>query len=153
MDSGMDLVRWVWTIMAVAFFLAEIFTAGFVLACFGVGATAAAALAWLGFGPAAQLGTFVVTSIAAIFVSRPFAERVAPAQHPGVGADRAVGGTARVVERIDPAEGRGRVRFEAEEWRADSATGAPIDEDAVVEVVSVSGTRLRVRPAAAAEDR
>lgn len=145
----MDIVRWVWTIMAVAFFIAEIFTAGFVLACFGVGATAAAVLAWFGFGPAVQLGAFLVASIAAIVVSRPFAERVSPAAHPGVGADRAVGGTARVVERIDPAEGRGRVRFEAEEWRADSATGAAIDVDAVVEVVAVSGTRLIVQPAAA----
>lgn len=141
----MDTIRWVWTLMAVFFFIAEIFTAGFVLACFGVGAAVAAVLAWLGLGPIVQLGAFVGVSIAAIFLSRPFADRVAPAHHPGVGADRAIGSRAHVVERIDPASGRGRVRVDSEEWRADSASGEAIAVDAVVTVVGVAGTRLLVR--------
>lgn len=140
----MDTIRWVWTLMAVFFFIAEIFTAGFVLACFGVGAVAASALAWLGYGPAVQLVAFVGVSIAAIAVSRPFAERVAPVNHPGIGADRWLGATARVVERIDPAAGRGRVRVEGEEWRADSRMGQPIEVDTIVTVVEMVGNRLLV---------
>jgi membrane protein implicated in regulation of membrane protease activity len=142
----MDLIRWVWVVMALFFFIAEIFTAGFVLACFGVGALAAAVLAFLGTGLAWQLGAFVVVSIVAVVLSRPFAERVTGKQPEGVGVDRVLGKQAVVIEAIDPLSASGRVRVDREEWRADSVDGSTIAEGEMVEVLGVEGTRLRVRP-------
>lgn len=142
----MELVRWVWVVMALFFFIAEMFTAGFVLMCFGVGAAVAALLAFLGLGLAWQLAAFIVVSALAVVLSRPFAERVTGRQPQGVGIDRVLGKSAIVIEAIDPVTAQGRVRVDREEWRADAVDGAAIPVGATVEVVGVEGTRLRVRP-------
>lgn len=140
-----EIVRWVWVGMALCFFLAEIFTAGFVLACFGLGAAVAAGLSFAGVGPVWQLASFVVVSAAAVLLSRRFAERVSAQQAEQVGVDRVLGKRAVVIETIDPSSARGRVRVDREEWRAESADGEAISEGATVEVLAVEGTRLRVR--------
>ncbi len=62
---------WLWIAFALIFFAAEIFTVGFVLFCFGIGAAAAAAVAFLGAGPAWQLAVFGFVSILAVFLSAP----------------------------------------------------------------------------------
>jgi len=142
----MELVRWVWVVMALFFFIAEMFTAGFVLMCFGIGAAVAALLAFLGLGLAWQLAAFIVVSALAVVLSRPFAERVTGRQPQGVGIDRVLGKPAIVIETIDPLTAQGRVRVDREEWRADAADGVAIPAGATVEVVGVEGTRLRVRP-------
>jgi membrane protein implicated in regulation of membrane protease activity len=43
----MDQWFWVWTVLAAALIVGEIFTAGFFLLPFGLGAVVAAALNWL----------------------------------------------------------------------------------------------------------
>lgn len=128
------------------FFLAEVFTAGFVLAAFGVGAAAAALTAFLGLDLPWQLLTFIGVSTAAVLLSRRFAERVTGQQAQGVGIDRVLHKQAVVLEPIDVVTASGRVRVEREEWRADSVTGTRIEAGTLVEVVGVVGTRLRVRP-------
>lgn len=143
----MEMVRWVWLGIAVFFFLAELFTAGFVLAAFGVGAAAAALVAFVGLGLPGQLVTFILVSAAAVLLSRRFADRVTGQQAQGVGIDRVLHKRAVVLEAIDPVTATGRVRVEREEWRADSVTGQTIPIGAFVEVTGVVGTRLQVKPA------
>jgi membrane protein implicated in regulation of membrane protease activity len=94
------------------FLITEIFTAGFVLACFGIGAAAAAVLAFLGAAPAWQFGAFAVVSAAAVALSRRFADRVTADQGAGIGVagDRMLGKRAIVLEAIDPDEAKGIVR-------------------------------------------
>ena len=147
----MDIIRWVWVVMALFFGVAEIFTAGFVLICFGIGAAAAAILAFVGLGLVWQLGAFIVVSAVSVVLSRRFAERVSGPQMQGVGIDRVLGKEAVVIEAIDPLSAHGRVRIDREEWRADSADGAPIAQDMQVEVLRVEGTRVIVRPQAVDE--
>ncbi len=142
----MELLRWAWLVIAVFFFLAEVFTAGFVLAAFGVGALAGALVAFAGGGLAWQLTAFIGVSTMAVLFSRRFAERVTGQQAQGVGIDRVIGKRAMVLERIDPVTAKGRVRVEREEWRAEAIDGQPIAPDTIVEVVGVQGTRLQVRP-------
>ena len=142
----LEIVRWIWVGMALFFLLAEVFTAGFVLACFGIGALAAAIPAFLGFGLVWQLLVFIVVSTIAVLLSRRFADRVTGNQPQGLGVDRVLGKRALVIETIDPHSPSGRVRVDVEEWRADSADGTAIAEGTLVEVLGVDGTRLRVRP-------
>ena len=142
----MEIVRWVWLGIAVFFFLAELFTAGFVLAAFGVGAAAAALVAFVGLDLPWQLVTFIGVSAAAVLLSRRFADRVTGQQAQGVGIDRVLHKRAVVLEAIDPVTATGRVRVEREEWRADSITGQTIPSGTVVEVTGVVGTRLQVKP-------
>lgn len=142
----MEILKWGWLALGLIFLVAEIFTSGFVLACFGVGALAACGMAFLDFGLGWQLAVFVVVSTAAVLASRRFAERVTGMQAEGVGVDRVIGKHGRVIERIDPGEAAGRVRVDVEEWRAESVTGEAIEVGTQVEILGVEGTRLRVRP-------
>lgn len=140
-----SILRWGWLIVAMIFFLAEVFTAGFVLAAFGVGAVAASLLAFLGFGSEWQMVMFIVVSALSIFYSRRFADRITGPQAEGVGVDRVLGKQAVVLETIDPLHARGRVRVEREEWRAESLNNELIPVDSIVEIVRVEGTRLIVK--------
>jgi membrane protein implicated in regulation of membrane protease activity len=143
--SNSALLLWGWIVMALIFFAAEIFTAGFVLLCFGIGALAAAALAFFGLGLTWQLLAFIVVSSAAVLLSRPFAERVTSTGPQSLAGDRVLGKRAVVLQAIDPIANTGMVRVDTEEWRAESVDHSPIAKDSVVEVVAVEGVRLQVR--------
>ena len=125
----------------------EIFTAGFFLLWFGVGALIAGILALFGLGAAWQWGSFAVVSGVLLALSRRFAERFSRKQPPGIGADRFIGLEGMVLEDIDAAGNTGRVRLNREEWRAESETGDVIHEGEKVCVVRLDGTHLIVKPA------
>ena len=144
-----DWLPWAWLILAIIFTVAEIFTAGFFLICFGIGAAAAAIIAFFGFGSLVQFGAFLAGSSVALALLRPFALRVSGSQPNTVGIDRVVGHKAIVLETIDPAKGRGVVRVGSERWSADAVEGVVIEAGAAVEVVDVAGAHLKVRTLAA----
>ena len=138
-------IWWIWMILAAFFVVAEIFTAGFFLLWFGVGAAVAGVLALFGLGFGWQLGAFVVVSGILFVVSRRFAEKFTKKQPPGIGADRFVGREGLVLEEIDNVKNTGRVRLKKEEWRADSETGDVIPVGTHVEVIRMDGTHLVVK--------
>jgi membrane protein implicated in regulation of membrane protease activity len=136
---------WIWIIIAGIFVVGEIFTAGFFLLWFGVGAAAAGILALFGLGAGWQWGAFFVVSALLYLASRPFADRLTKKQPPGIGADRFIGKKGLVLEDVDNTANTGRVRLDKEEWRADSETDEPIPAGSRVEVVRLDGTHLVVK--------
>ena len=72
-----NLFVWIWAALALIFFIAEIFTAGFFLVCFGIGAVAAVILAVLNFDVIWQLVAFIAVSLVALAFLRPMAMRMA----------------------------------------------------------------------------
>ncbi len=131
--------------IAAAFVVGEIFTAGFFLLWFGLGAAVAGVLALLGLGFGWQLGAFVVVSGVLFAVSRRFAEKFSRKQPPGIGADRFLGLRGQVLEEVDNFKNIGRVRLQKEEWRAESEAGEVLPVDTRVEVVRLEGTHLVVK--------
>jgi len=144
-----DWLPWIWLILAIVFTVAEIFTAGFFLICFGAGAAIASVAAFFGFGALIQIIAFAVGSSVALVLLRPFALRVSGDQTNTVGIDRVIGRHAVVLESIDPAKGRGLVRMGSERWSAESADNIPIAAGVTVEVIGVDGAHLKVRALAA----
>ncbi|MBN2030950.1 NfeD family protein [bacterium] len=143
----MDIqVWWIWMIFAALFMIGEIFTAGFFLFWFGVGAAIAGLLALLDLGTAWQWGSFVVVSGTLFLISRKFAERFTKKQPPGIGADRWIGKEGIVLEKIDNEKNTGRVRIGKEEWRAESDTGEIIPNNKRVAVTRMDGTHIVVKP-------
>jgi len=138
-------IWWIWMIIAAFFVVAEIFTAGFFLLWFGVGAAVAGVMALLGLGFGWQLGAFVIVSGTLFIASRRFAEKFTKKQPPGIGADRFIGKEGLVLEEIDNIKNTGRVRLKKEEWRADSVGGEIIPVGTQVEVVRLDGTHLVVK--------
>jgi membrane protein implicated in regulation of membrane protease activity len=145
MDFILDKMWLLWAIIAMAFIVGEVFTAGFFLMWFGIGAVAAAIMAFLGLGISWQLGTFAVVSTILFASTRRLADRITKEQPPGTGADRLIGKTGVVLEVIDNFKNTGKVRIDKDEWRADSATDETISVDERIVVTGVEGVHLIVK--------
>ena len=138
---------WFWVILSALLIVGEIFTAGFFVLPFGIGAAAAAVLAWFDIGLVWQWATFIVVSIALLLPLKRFADRVSVgAEGIGVAADRVLGKVGIVIEEVKPHGVTGRVRLGSEEWRAASDGEESIAEGAAVEVLRIDGTHVVVRP-------
>lgn len=140
-----DKIWILWMILAAAFVVGEMFTAGFFLMWFGIGAAAAGLVALIGASGIWQVVVFIVVSGVLFAFSRRLADRVSTQQPPGIGADRFVGKQGVVLEEVDNIKNTGRVRIGNDEWRAISETGTPIGAETVIMVSRVDGTRVVVK--------
>jgi membrane protein implicated in regulation of membrane protease activity len=138
----MNIDVWLlWLILAAVLLIGEIFTAGFFLFWFSIGAAAAGVMALLGMNEILQLLVFVVVSGVLFATGRKFANRVTKKQPPGIGADRFTGGTGIVLEEINPLANTGKIRLGQESWRAESENGEVVPVGATVKVLRIDGTR------------
>lgn len=141
-EVDVEIWRWLWTGFAAVMAIGEIFTAGFFLLPFAIGAAGAAVLAWVGAGVLAQWLVFFGLSIVALVYLQRFIRRQDEEDQPKVGANRWVGEVGLVLEDIDPKTGDGMVRILREEWRASALQAIPAGESIVV--TDVQGARLIV---------
>ena len=142
----MTLGTWlIWMAVAAVFIIGEIFTLGFFLLWFGIGAAVAGILAIFGLGGSWQWGAFAVVSGVLFVLSRRFAERFSKKQPPGIGADRFIDKKGVVLEEVDNIKNSGRIRMGKEEWRAESDTGEVIPAGKMVEVTRLVGTHVVVK--------
>ena len=139
-----EVWRWLWTIFAIVMGIGEIFTVGFFLLPFAIGAAVAALLAWANVALLAQWLVFFGVSILSLVFLRRFIGRQDEGEQPRVGANRWVGVQGVVLEDIDPQSGAGMVRVATEEWRATAVV--PIPKNTQIVVTEVQGTRFMVEP-------
>ncbi|MDA3935587.1 MAG: NfeD family protein [Actinomycetota bacterium] len=137
---------WVWVALAAILFTAEIFTAGFFMLPFGIGAAAAALLEFLGMGVGWQWAVFIVVSAISLVFFRRFSDSVTHEPPVKMGADRLIGMSGIVVEDLTPHSSKGAIRVDHEEWRAETSDSASAPVGTVVIVKAVEGTHLVVDP-------
>jgi len=142
----MDAWFWVWFALAAVLSLAELFTAGFFLLPFGIGAGLAAVLNLLGVALGWQWVAFLGGSFIALALLHRFAEHITPESPQQTGGNRLIGGCGVVIEVLDGQSGVGRVRVDREEWRADAPGFESVEVGTGVTVLRVEGTHLIVRP-------
>ncbi|MDT7808138.1 MAG: hypothetical protein QOJ70_1951 [Acidobacteriota bacterium] len=147
-----DLIWILWTILGVILIIAEVFTPGFVLLWFGVGALAAALASFLGAGLAAQFVIFIVLSSALTALSRTifgnyFTGRDQP-EGMKMGVASLPGQVGTVVTSSQGALNEGAVKVFGSIWTAYPAEGEPPLEagDRVV-VERLQGASIYVRRA------
>jgi membrane protein implicated in regulation of membrane protease activity len=137
-----------WFLAAIALMVAEMFTAGFWLACLAVGALVAGLVALVpGLGAATQGITFAVSSLISMAGLRPRLMhyfQLGPGESVRTGVDALLGKTAIVTERIEPRSGRGRVKVDGEDWRGASSDATVIEPGTPVTIIQVDGTTLMV---------
>lgn len=146
----MEQIAWLlWTIFGVILIIAEIFTLGFVLFWFGLGALAAAVVGLFGFGFIWQFVTFAVVSIALTAMSRIiFANYFSHNDENSLktGIDALPGKIGTVTDASKGSLNEGAVKVFGSTW-----TAFPIDEETPllegekVEVVRVQGASIYVR--------
>ena len=152
-----DWVWILWTILGVILVIAEVFTPGFVLLWFGVGALAAALAAFLGAGLAAQFILFIVVSSALTALSRTIFVNyfTRDGEHDGLksGAAGMPGQIGTVVTSSRGALDEGAVKVFGSVWTAYPAEGEPPLEagDRVV-VERLRGASIYVRRAGTPPD-
>jgi membrane protein implicated in regulation of membrane protease activity len=137
----------VWMIAAVIFFILEIFTPSFFMACLGIGCVAGGVVALFSDSVIVQLLLFSVATIAAFVGMRPLMLRYLynkKTQTVRTNIDSLIGRTARVSERIDPATGQGRVVVDGDDWKAVSDTNTPIEKGEQVEILKLESVVVTV---------
>lgn len=143
----MEMWFWVWLGLAAILIVGEIFTTGFFMLPFGLGAAVAAGLAFVKVPLPWQWVAFLVVSAVLLLSLRRFADRVTHEPPEKVGVDRLIGKQGVVIEDVEPGDGSGRVRIQREEWRADASGAQTISVGSRVTVERISGTHLIVSPA------
>lgn len=114
----------IWIIVALVFFIIEMFTSGFAIACLSFGGIAAAIAALCGAGIRAQFIWFAILTFVAFIAVRPLILKLFFKNKDTVlktGVDALVGRECRVSETIDPDLGTGRVAVDGDDWKAKSS--------------------------------
>ncbi len=139
-----DMSTIIWIAAIVIFGVAEAVTAGLTSIWFVLGSVAAL-IAAICSGPIwLQIALFFVVSIATLAATRPLVTKLMKKDIKPTNADRVLGGSARVTERIDNDVPTGAVYIDGKTWSARSSTGEIIEPDAMVRVVRMEGVKLYV---------
>ena len=135
----------IWTLVGIGLIIGEVFTVGFLLLWFGVGAFLAAGLALLGVGAIYQMLSFVLISLILTVSSRTIFKQFLFRKGVGVSTnvEALIGQEALVMEMIGGKSKRGLVKIGGETWSAISEEGK-IDQDEVVRVKGVVGNKVLV---------
>jgi membrane protein implicated in regulation of membrane protease activity len=147
----MDQIAWIiWLIVGVALIVAEIFTLGFVLFWFGIGALAAAFAGFLGLGIGWQFLVFAVISIALTAMSRTIFLKYLPLgddeNNVKTGMDELPGKVGTVTSASKGALLEAAVKVYGSTWTAYPIDGeSELVEGEKVEVVQIKGSSIYVR--------
>jgi membrane protein implicated in regulation of membrane protease activity len=146
----MDQAAWIfWLVLGIALIIAEVFTLGFVLFWFGLGAIAAALVGFLGGGLLLQFLVFATVSVALTAMSRTiFGKYLSHSDEDVVkmGVDSLPGQIGTVTVASEGALKEGAVKVYGSTWTAFPVDGeTELTEGEKVEVVSVKGSSIYVR--------
>ena len=139
-----DMSTAIWIAAIIIFGVVEAVTAGLTSIWFVLGSVAGLVAAvcngpiWL------QVTLFFVVSIVALAATRPLVTKLMKKDIKPTNADRVLGGSARVTERIDNDVPTGAVFIDGKTWSARSSTGEIIEPDAMVRVIRMEGVKLYV---------
>lgn len=132
-----------WLILMAVMIAIEIITLGLSTIWFAIGALAAYIAALFGADVAVQVVVFLVVSLAALFFTRPVAVRFFNNKdREKTNVDSVIGSAAKVIEKIDNFNAKGRVMLNGMEWMARSVDGSEIEAGETVVIKEVSGVKL-----------
>ena len=139
-----DMMTIIWIAAMVIFGVVEAVTVGLASIWFVVGSVAGLIAAICGGPVWLQIALFFVVSIVALSATRPLVTKLMKKDIKPTNADRVLGGSARVTERIDNDVPTGAVYIDGKTWSARSSTGEIIEPDAMVRVIRMEGVKLYV---------
>ncbi len=135
----------IWILVGIGLIIGEIFTVGFFLLWFGVGAFLAAGLALLGVGSIYQMLSFLLVSLILIVLSRTIFKQFLFRKEAGISTnvEALIGQEALVMEVIEGKSKRGLVKIGGETWSAISEEEG-IEQDEMVRVKRLVGNKVLV---------
>ena len=133
-----------WAIAIVVFVILEAITAQLVSVWFIAGSIAAMISKWLGAPFYLQLIVFVAVSAVTLALTRPLIRKHLKPKNEPTNADRVIGQTGVVTEKIDNLSAAGLVKVDGQIWTARSEDDTVIDEGKQVEIKKIDGVKLIV---------
>ena len=142
----MEGLSWIlWTVVGVSLIIAELFTLGFVLLWFGLGALVAAFVGFLGFGFVWQFLAFALVSITLTVLSRKIFKS-SESNTLKTGIDSLPGQIGMVSGASKGSLYVGEVKVFGTTWNAFPEIGEnPLKEGEKVEVTRIEGSSIYVR--------
>ena len=142
-----EILNWHWWMyIAVLFFIIEVFTPGFILACLGLGSLVAAITAYMGYNIDAQFISFSVSTLISLFLIRPLLYKKGEKQDKiKTNTEALIGRVGSVSETIVNSSKSGRVLIDGDQWKALSHNNQIIELNAQVEVISIDSTIITVK--------
>lgn len=134
----------VWTVVLIAALIVEGATFALVAIWFAAGALGALIAAGLGASLIVQLIIFTVLAAVMLIFTRPLLKKLFPNKFIPTNSELEIGKTAVVIEAIDNATGKGRVKLSGVNWAAISENGEDISEDEIVVVKEIRSAKVVV---------
>lgn len=135
-----------WLIACGFFFVGEIFTIGFLLFWFGVGAIFAMISSLFTSNIIVQAIIFLVSSTLLIFFTKPLVNKFTKKDNVLTNVYSVIGKQAIVTEEINNISSKGQIKISGEVWSALSSNTATIPVDTKVEIVEIKGVKAVVTP-------
>lgn len=135
----------IWIIVALIFFIIEIFTPSFAVACISIGAVCAAISTLCDVTLTYQIIVFALGTLLAFLLVRPLALRFLTNKSKMVktNVDALIGRQAIVSEEIKPVVG-GRVQVDGDDWKAVTADNKEIPVGKLVRIIKIDSIILTV---------
>ena len=134
----------VWTIVLIAALIVEGASFALVAIWFAAGALGALIAAGLGAPFFVQLIVFIAMAVIMLIFTRPLLKKLFPNKFIPTNSELEIGKTAVVIEAIDNATGKGRVRLSGVNWAAVSENGQDISVDEIVVVKEIRSAKVVV---------
>jgi len=135
----------IWMIIAIGFGLAEGLTLGLTFIWFAGGALLAMIASFLGLPFFVQVIAFIVGSALMLIYTRPVAKKVLKIGATKTNVDSLIGKEGIVIKELKPFA-LGQVKVKGQIWSAKAFNDEAIAENERVEVVSIEGVKLIVKP-------
>ena len=138
----------VWLIVALVFFILEIFTTGIAVICFSFGAIVSCIAALLGANLTWQVIVFAIVTLLSFIFIRPMLIKLFYKKGKNevkTNMEALIGRKGIVSEAIDPVTGSGRVKVDGDDWKAVSVDDQPIELGARVEILKLDSVIVTVK--------
>lgn len=134
----------IWLIIAILFFILEMMGPNFLVFWLGVGALLTMIVSIFVDSIVIQIGIFTISSIALLFLTRPFFKKMTKQDTVATNAYALVGKTGIVTKEIDPIHGVGQIKIAGETWSAKSLSEDIIAKGEIITVIKIDGVKAIV---------
>lgn len=137
----------IWLIIAGISLIAEIFTVGFLIFWFAIGALIAMVVSFFTSNIIIQTTVFIISSTILIFATKPFVKKFSKDEDTvKTNVYSIIGKTGIVTEEINSLHSKGQIKVDGEMWSAISNGDTIIPKDSEVEILEVKGVKVIVSP-------
>lgn len=136
-----------WLIIAGVCLIIEIFTVGFLIFWFSIGALITMVVSFFTSNIIIQTAVFVISSTILIFATKPFVKKFVKDEDTiKTNVYSIIGKTGIVTQEINPIHSKGQIKVAGETWSATSKDENLIPKDSEVKVLEIQGVKLIVTP-------